>query len=57
MRRVVLWNLDGAAAFVLEASGVDRSRLKDSHEAWDYVDLDGAASGLLSGFGRSKPRL
>jgi len=33
---------------------VDRSRLRDSHEAWIYVDLDGAASGLLSGFGRSK---
>jgi hypothetical protein len=33
---------------------VDRSRLKDSHESWIYIDLDGTASGLLSGFGRSK---
>jgi uncharacterized protein DUF6210 len=127
MRRVVLWNLEGAAAIVLEASGVvysnqtcgnacaqpeaegilvpfnddppldhperalwerlarilenahyltprladkvdaefaadpdtrcatvDRSRLKDSHESWVYIDLDGTASGLLRGFGRSK---
>lgn len=33
---------------------VDRSRLNDSHEAWVYVDLDGAATDLLRGFGRSK---
>jgi hypothetical protein len=127
MRRVVLWNLEGAAAVVLEPTGivysnqtcghaclqpeaegilipfnddppldepegalwrrlsrllegahsltpdlanavdaalaaqpntkcarVDHSRLADSHEAWIYVDLDGATSGLLEGFGKSK---
>jgi hypothetical protein len=30
---------------------VDRTRLKDSHESWVYVDLEAEKSDLLMGFG------
>jgi hypothetical protein len=33
---------------------VDRSRLRDSHEAWVYVDLRADACDLLTGFGSTK---
>jgi hypothetical protein len=33
---------------------VDRSRLRDSMEAWIHVDIDDSLSGIFCGFGRCK---